>query len=468
MSGKAHIWTDATVAKAIEISRSADSVEDAASQISDHIGRDLSRNAIEDAFRRLGKGTIYDHVRAGLRRRRLAAKGSPPPDERHDTERGFTPPSTEDIEAFAERESKATLEDRASEPAEDEEPETHPLEAREEREEVQRYKRQVARLVEELRLARMRQAFLDEAVRFHAPPSILPRERTSGLREITPVVLASDWHVEETVEPESIAHRNSYNLDIADARIKRFFNAIVWNVEHHRASKRVAIHDMVLWAGGDLITGYLHEELVESNALSPTETVRWLLPRLRDGIHTLRSALDIEVVVPCSFGNHGRSTIKPRISTGYANSFEWLMYHALADSLCDDKGVRFEITNSSHQYVDVYGRTLHFHHGDDVKYQGGVGGVGIPLLKAVPMWDLVRKAEVHNIGHFHTLLDYGRAVVNGSLIGYGPYSQRIRAAFESPQQAMYFVDSKRGKCMTTALWVGDAEAEAAGPAAVDS
>lgn len=307
-------------------------------------------------------------------------------------------------------------------------------------------------LLKELDLSTRRNRFIRAMERARNPPKVRAREKKSGMRELTAVALASDWHVEEPVDPASVAGRNEYNLYIADARVGKFFQSVIWNITHHRASKRLAIRDLVLWLGGDLMTGYIHPELVETAALSPTQTVRWLLPRLRNGIATLLGKVDT-VTIPCSFGNHGRTTDKPRISSGFANSYEWLMYQCLADEFRNEPRVRFEITPSAHQYVDVYGQVLHFHHGDDVKYMGGVGGLGIPLLKALPMWDLLKKADVHNIGHHHQFIDYGRAVVNGSLIGYGPYSQRIRAAFEPPQQAMYFVDSKRGKCMTTALWV---------------
>lgn len=339
-------------------------------------------------------------------------------------------------------------------------PVADPVRAREAREATLRDKQQIEGLVDQLREARARQKFLDDIVSFRAPPRILTREKTSGIRELAAVVLASDWHVEEPVDPVAVAGRNEYNLRIADLRVKRFFRSVIWNIEHHRASKRLAIRDLCLWLGGDLMTGYIHPELVESNLLSPTETIRWLLPRLRDGIATVLSELQLDhIEIPCSYGNHGRTTDKTRISTGYSNSYEWLMYHSLADEFRKEKRIHFEITNSPHQYVQVYNRVLHFHHGDDVRYMGGVGGIGIPLLKAVPMWDHVVRADVHNIGHHHSLLDFGCAVVNGSLIGYGPYSQRIRAKFELPQQAMYFVDSKRGKCMTTALWVDEQSAE---------
>jgi hypothetical protein len=334
-------------------------------------------------------------------------------------------------------------------------PEVHPVERLEMREQTSTERKQIDQLARELREANARQDFLERMRSHEAPPSIIRRERTSNLREMTAVVGASDWHVEETVDPEAIAFRNKYNLEIAGQRIERFFNGIAWNIEHHRASRLIVIHDLVLWLGGDLMSGYIHEELIENNQLSPTETILWLLPRLNGGLRMLRERLGINVVVPCSYGNHGRTTHKPRISSGPQNSYEWLMYHNLSRELADDKGIRFEITKSAHQYVQVYDKTLHFHHGDDVKFAGGVGGITIPLKKRIPSWDLIRRADYHHIGHFHQYNDFGRTVANGSLIGYGPYSQRIGAEIEEPQQFMYLLDSERGKCQSTPLWVGE-------------
>jgi hypothetical protein len=331
-----------------------------------------------------------------------------------------------------------------------------PVERRNAQDQAAKSRAEVESLVDQLKEAQARQSFLDAAAGYHAPPRLLPREKASGVRELAACVLASDWHVEEPVDPEAVAYRNEYNLEIASERIDRFFQGIIWNIEHHRASKRIAIRDLILWLGGDFITGYIHPELVESNQLSPTEALRWLMPRLRDGIWTLLKRLELDhFEIPCSRGNHGRTTDKTRIATGAQNSFEWLMYHTLASEFRDEKRVHFEITTSAHQYVDVYSQIIHYTHGDEVKYMGGVGGLGIPLLKAVPMWDRVKPADIHCLGHHHTLRDYGRAIVNGSLIGYNAFAQSIRAEFEPPQQAMFYVDKERGKAMVTALWVAD-------------
>ena len=309
----------------------------------------------------------------------------------------------------------------------------------------------------ELKHAHRRAKFLDAAAKIHAPPAILAKEK-SGLREMTAVALLSDLHVEEPVDPKSVAGRNEYNLEIADRRLKRFFDGFIWNVQHHRASKKVAIRTGVLWCGGDFMSGFIHEDLVQSNALSPTETMLWLLPRLRNGITHVLNSLGLDrLVIPCSYGNHGRTTPKTRIQNGASNSYEYMMYNVLAAEFkaLGEKRVVFEITPSPHQYVDVYGFTLHFHHGDSVRYMGGVGGLSVPLLKAIAPWDQIKRADYHHIGHFHQITDLGRVLVNGSLIGYGPYSQWIRASFEQPAQMFYLLDSKRGKTFVAPIWVGE-------------
>lgn len=331
----------------------------------------------------------------------------------------------------------------------------NPVERTERADRIKEAQKEIASLVQQLKEAKTRQAYLDHFPAHGEPAEIFPREK-GGIREMTAVALASDWHVEETVDPESVSGRNEYNLEIAETRMRRYFEAVLWNLEHHRASKEVAIRDMVLWLGGDLMSGYIHEELAETNELAPGPTIVWLVPRLRDLIWHLLSHGGLEqLVIVCSHGNHGRTTVKRHVSNGYANSFEWIMYRWLQEEFRNEPRVKFVVTASNHQYTEVYGKTLHFHHGDSLSYQKGVGGIGIPLLKAVPQWDQVRPAEVHHIGHFHQRRDFGRAVVNGSLIGYNAYAMEIGASYEPPQQTMYFFDSRRGKCLDTPLWVED-------------
>ena len=462
-------WDANRVEATVSLIRQSRTIEEVVQRVSAHFRWPISYATICSILRRYGQPTVGSLLLPPSDP--LPREGAPPAPNPDFVTFQPDPPPLPPASPFSSTVSppRRTAEDLPPLDWDEDESATQPREFEEERPsqvdvlleeqnaqtERQRDKKTIGDLLDQLRQARSRQAFIDAASSYRATPKILAREKeTTTLRELTAVVLASDWHVEEPVDPEAVAGRNAYNLTIADARVERFFRGIIWHITHHRASDRLLIRDLVLWLGGDFCSGFIHPELVESNLLSPTETVRWLLPRLRNGIATLLDHLDLDhIEIPCSYGNHGRTTDKPRISTGYANSYEWLMYHSLADEFKHEPRVHFEITNSPHQYVEVYGKTLHFHHGDDVKYMGGVGGLGIPLLKAVPLWERVKAADVHCIGHHHTFTDYGRIVVNGSLIGFGPYSQRIRAPFEPPQQAIFYMDSKRGKCMTSAIWV---------------
>ena len=176
----------------------------------------------------------------------------------------------------------------------------------------------------------------------------------------------------------------------------------------------------------------------------------------RDGLASLLEHLQLEsLVVPCDVGNHGRTTQRRRIATGPETSYEWGMYCQLAREFAGDKRVHFDTSAANDHYVQIYDFTLHTTHGDSVNYWGGIGGVTIPLNKAVAAWNTDVRADWHAIGHFHQNIDLGHGIVNGSLIGWNPYSKWIKAAYNPRDCSQHFslVDSKRGRCHSTPIWV---------------
>lgn len=281
---------------------------------------------------------------------------------------------------------------------------------------------------------------------------VVRREYTSGLREATAVAMLSDAHVEEYVRPGETPYPNAYNPEIAEASLGRFFAGVQWLIKFHRHAFQ--IRDLVLWLGGDLMSGHIHPELVENTASAPIETFLWLLARLQAGIDTLLEDKKLErILIPCSYGNHGRNTPKPYRARGAVHSYEWLLFQVLADKYRGNRRVEFLADQSAHQYLRVYDWDLHFHHGDETSYQGGIGGITVPLLKAISQWDKAAKCHYHHFGHWHQYLDTGRLVVNGSVIGFNAYAMSIKAEPEEPQQAFYLLDSKRGKTCKSPVWV---------------
>jgi hypothetical protein len=315
-----------------------------------------------------------------------------------------------------------------------------------------------SRLLDALKALETCQYELDTAVKVKRAKEqvtpIKPREIKSGAREATWVALASDFHIEETVESEKVNGVNSYNLAIARHRVERYFSGVAWLVNYH--SDRFKLRDGILWLGGDLITGYLREENLEDNGCSPVQAIAKLQTWLSDGIrYILKHTKTEKLRVVCNSGNHGRLTYKVRPATREANSIEWLLYQFLAREFADNPRVEFQLPHGVHSYAQIYNWSVRFTHGDAAKYGGGVGGVFIPIRKALYRWNTVRHADWTNMGHFHQYSDLNDLVINGSLIGYNTFALEIGANYEDPKQAFYLVDSKRGKTMPASVWVKD-------------
>jgi hypothetical protein len=275
-----------------------------------------------------------------------------------------------------------------------------------------------------------------------SPLRITPRA-AKGKDALVAVAAASDWHVEERVRPETVNGANEYTPEIAAARAEVFFRGFHRLIDLNRAG--ATIDRAILWLGGDLITGYIHEELLEENWLSPTEATLLAFDILVGGIDYLLARADLaELVIPCDHGNHGRTTAKTRISTSARNSFEWLLYHHLRRHYAREKRVRFNVADGRQSYTEVGPFVLRTHHGDDFRFAGGVGGLLIPLRKAVVAWNSHRQAHATMIGHWHDYHGLTAEIVNGSLIGLSPYGlSRVRAPAQEPKQAFYLIHPER-------------------------
>lgn len=308
-------------------------------------------------------------------------------------------------------------------------------------------------LARELELAERRFDTLAELDEHRRPLSVVSSIKGHGAghrREATAVAIGSDWHVEEHVDPKTIDGMNEYTPAIARRRAQRFFAGIEWLAR----DPRFAVRDLVLVGLGDIITGYIHEELVEGNFMSPTEACLFAQDLWSDGIRFLLKTDLASIKVPWLFGNHGRTTQKPRVATAAKNSFEWLLGHMLAREFRDEPRVTFCVADGHHMVVPIYEWRLHLTHGDKVKSMGGIGGVDVPLNRAIAQWHRTMPAECTAVGHFHEYNSGQRLTRNGSLIGYGPFSRDVvRAAYEAPQQAFFLVDRSRGKTACAPIWV---------------
>jgi hypothetical protein len=265
--------------------------------------------------------------------------------------------------------------------------------------------------------------------------------------EATPIVVASDWHTEEVVTTAQTSGLNVFNADICRARVTRFFQATQRLIA--LLAQDVQITTVVLGLLGDFITNDLHEEAVETNGLLPMHAILNAQNLLASGLEFLLKETNYTFKIVCKVGNHGRTTKKVRFATENGHSLEHLMYVALASYFRHEPRLEFHIDDGYHQYVQVYDRTLRFHHGHQINYQGGIGGIFIPAFKAISQWDKGRHADLDVFGHFHSSKDGGKFISNGSLIGYNSFALSIKADYEEPKQQLFLIDKKRGR---TCVW----------------
>lgn len=287
-------------------------------------------------------------------------------------------------------------------------------------------------------------------------PLIIEPKNGSGLTEGVIVMVASDWHIEEQVRSETVSGLNRYTLEIAESRVKNFFSSGLRLTQ--LLTQDVRIPTIVLPLLGDFISNAdMHGgEHTENMQLSPTEAIRTVQDWIIGGILSLLTHTDCDIVVPCHSGNHGRTTNKVRETNENGHSLEYLMYLHLAAYFRSEPRVEFRIAEGYHSYADLLGVRVRFHHGHHVRYQGGVGGITIPVNKAIAQWNKGRTVDLDVFGHFHQMFDGGNFICNGSLIGYNGFAVSIKANFELPKQALFLIDNKRGRtCTWPILMKGD-------------
>jgi hypothetical protein len=314
------------------------------------------------------------------------------------------------------------------------------------REDLAFAKKKLAASEADVRKLRKELHLTNEIASLEIDPIIIEPKAPSGTAEGTAVLVASDWHVEERVDPATVSFQNDYNLDIATSRAKKFFRSGLRLIR--LLQQDIKITTALVPLLGDFISNDIHEEFPEVNALTPTHAIEFAQNLLTGGIQHLLDNSDLKLILPCHSGNHARTTRTTRFATENGHSLEYLMYRNLANHF-EQKGygerVEFRVSPGYHSYAEVYGKTLRFHHGHAVNYQGGVGGIFIPAFKAISQWDKMRQADLDIFGHFHQHKDGGKFVTNGSLIGFNTYALSIKADYEPPKQTLLLLDKERGR-----------------------
>lgn len=300
---------------------------------------------------------------------------------------------------------------------------------------------------------------IENLTAFKKPPTAIVYKQSKWTRsDATVMGIASDWHVEEPVNRESVHGLNEYNLDIARSRAERFFRNLLRLADGF--GRDSVVRELYIPALGDFFSGWIHEELIAGGLLAPGDAARFCKSLWFAGIDFLLKESSYVLLSDMIPGNHGRMTHKVHFGDPTGTSLESVMYDAIVDRYYENPRVKFNVSKQAVVYRKFYERfTVRALHGYEMKYGGGVGGITIPVLKALAQWDMGVKADLTIFGHFHQRIDGGKFLANGSMIGYNLFAQAIKAAYEPPQQMVCLITARNGgeKALTGPIWLDAAK-----------
>jgi hypothetical protein len=281
---------------------------------------------------------------------------------------------------------------------------------------------------------------------------------SAGNSESVAVILATDWHIEERVLPGDVGGLNKFNLEIGDKRVTKFWQGSFRMFDILR--RDTSIKTIVIFLGGDFISNTLHEDQAESNLLMPADAIFKAQNHIISGLKFMleNAPSDVSIHIVAHSGNHGRMTKKQRHTTETGNSLEQYMYYNLKEKFEGEPRLTWQIAEGYHSFLRLFdGKyTIRFHHGHAIRFSGGVGGMYIPVNKAINQWNKGTKVNLDCFGHYHTFIDANNFVANGSLIGYNAYALSIKADYEQPMQAFFLINKKyNSKTMVTPIFVDD-------------
>lgn len=277
----------------------------------------------------------------------------------------------------------------------------------------------------------------------------------------TALIMLSDLHFDEIVDPAEVSGMNAYNRQIAVQRLQKTADGAIRLGTDLMSGFQ--FEGAVVLLAGDLVNGNLHDNEVFNETHSVIETVDYWADHLAAFLETIAQAYGTVHVVSV-VGNHGRNTVKPRTNGRVQDSFDHHLARLVQRHYRNDPRFSWNIPMSADAYVDLYGHRLLITHGDQARGGSGISG----LLTPITLLDhRKRKREASFgrgfdhlfMGHWHQRISTGSITVNGSLVGINPYAYLGNFGYEDPAQVFAVITPERGVTLETSIYPMDRKAE---------
>jgi len=189
------------------------------------------------------------------------------------------------------------------------------------------------------------------------------KDRKANLRHETAVLLLGDIHIGEVVSSEETLGLSEYNFDIFRKRLQLLSDKI--NSLLFDCLSGYQFDEMVIICLGDMVSGNIIDELIETNEPEVTDQVvdgAYILSQF-----VLEQAARFPKVRICGIaGNHGRITKRKRFKKRYAN-WDRIVYMMMKAILRSQDNIKFRFPKSLFDVVEINGIKFLYTHGDEIR-----------------------------------------------------------------------------------------------------
>ena len=259
------------------------------------------------------------------------------------------------------------------------------------------------------------------------------------------VLLLSDFHAGEEVNPTEMLGMNEYNMDIMFARVQKIYTALdsILNKMSGYTYKKINI-----FALGDMVSGIIHEELLQGTCT--VDQVVMTAEILSEMVYKLSQRFE-EVEFIGVVGNHGRFNKAPNFKKKY-NNFDYLLYKMIEAKCCNLENVYFNIPKAGIAVKKIFEWNFLLMHGDGINSFGGIPFYGIRRTDAQISQLLTVNKDFYPhyvcMGHFHTtnIMEKigGKIIMNGTLKGGDEYALGKMFTGGDAKQLLLSIHPKHG------------------------
>jgi hypothetical protein len=304
-----------------------------------------------------------------------------------------------------------------------------------------------------------------DGISVETPKWAKPKKR-AGKNEATALIMLSDLHLDEVIDPAEVAGMNAYGREIALQRLQRAADGAI------RLGKELLagfdIKNAIVIFGGDLVHGNLHDNAEWNEQPSVIATVDYWSDHLAKFLDTISIGFGgtepANVHCVSVVGNHGRNTNKPRTRGRVQDSFDHHLVRLVQRHYRNDSRFTWNVPMSADAYLNVYDTRLLITHGDQARGGSGISGLFTPIAlldsrKRKRDQSFGRSYDHLMMGHWHQYIRGNGFTVNGSLCGVNAYAYLNNFGYEPPAQAFGIVTPEHGMTIEAPIYCADRKAE---------